>query len=282
MWTFLFLILLIQDINLLCALSRWNSITKPDFSLHAEKAWNGAGLTQEDLLLTDECILVDEHDRIIGHDSKYNSHLFTVENPQGKLHRAFSVLIFNRNGELLLQQRAAGKVTFPLVWTNACCSHPLYGYQPSEVDSEEDIVSGRIPGMRSAAIRKLEHELGIQAKAIAHDNFKFLTRVRYWASDGGKTPSSGGDVVWGEHEVDYILFLRGDYELHPNAEEVASVKYVNKAELKAMMEDPKLKWSPWFRAIVERFLDMWWDHLDGVFSTDKFNDLSTVHYLTCK
>ena len=38
-----------------------------------------------------------------------------------------SVFLFDAEGRLLLQQRAAGKVTFPSVWTNTCCSHPLYG-----------------------------------------------------------------------------------------------------------------------------------------------------------
>jgi len=45
---------------------------------------------------------------------------------EGLLHRAFSVFLFNSKGELLLQQRAQEKITFPLYWTNTCCSHPLY------------------------------------------------------------------------------------------------------------------------------------------------------------
>jgi isopentenyl-diphosphate delta-isomerase len=50
-----------------------------------------------------------------------------TENIQkGMLHRAFSVFLFNKDGELLLQQRAAEKITFPSMWTNTCCSHPLY------------------------------------------------------------------------------------------------------------------------------------------------------------
>jgi isopentenyl-diphosphate delta-isomerase len=46
--------------------------------------------------------------------------------PNLKLHRAFSVFLFNEKNELLLQQRAKEKITFPLYWTNTCCSHPLY------------------------------------------------------------------------------------------------------------------------------------------------------------
>jgi isopentenyl-diphosphate Delta-isomerase len=53
---------------------------------------------------------------------------------KGMLHRAFSVFIFNSKGELLLQQRASEKITFPDYWTNTCCSHPLY--TPDELPEE--------------------------------------------------------------------------------------------------------------------------------------------------
>ena len=63
----------------------------------------------------------DEKDAIVGHDSKYASHRFIPTQPRGKLHRAFSVFLFDKNDRLLLQQRAASKITFPSVWTNTCC-----------------------------------------------------------------------------------------------------------------------------------------------------------------
>lgn len=71
------------------------------------------------------------------------------------LHRAFSVFIFNPEKKLLLQKRAASKITFPNLWTNSCCSHPLYNDQESD-QSKEFI------GVRRAARRKVEHELGIK------------------------------------------------------------------------------------------------------------------------
>ena len=55
------------------------------------------------------------------------------------LHRAFSVFLFDDRNKLLLQQRASSKITFPSLWTNTCCSHPLYGQTPSEVDVPEDV-----------------------------------------------------------------------------------------------------------------------------------------------
>ena len=72
-------------------------------------------------MMEENCIVVDDDDNIIGKDSKVNCHL-----KKGKLHRAFSVLLFNSEDKLLIQQRADEKITFPSIWANSCCSHPLY------------------------------------------------------------------------------------------------------------------------------------------------------------
>lgn len=66
--------------------------------------------------------------------------------PRGILHRAFSVFLFDSKNRLLLQQRAQSKITFPSVWTNTCCSHPLYGFEPTEVDTPADLQAGTVPG----------------------------------------------------------------------------------------------------------------------------------------
>jgi len=68
---------------------------------------------------SESLILVDEADREVGHLDKAQCH-----QGQGVLHRAFSLLIFNDAGELLLQQRSASKRLWPLFWSNSCCSHP--------------------------------------------------------------------------------------------------------------------------------------------------------------
>ena len=103
-------------------------------------------------LLSEQCLLVDENDTIIGSDTKKNCHL-NEQIKTGKLHRAFSVFLFNSKGELLLQQRALSKITFPGYFTNSCCSHPLH--------VKEEMESGNGIGARRAARRKLEQELGI-------------------------------------------------------------------------------------------------------------------------
>ena len=69
----------------------------------------------------EKIVLVDSEDNVIGEDEKIKVHL------EGKLHRAFSIIIFNSKGEMLLQRRAKGKYHSGNLWTNACCSHPKSG-----------------------------------------------------------------------------------------------------------------------------------------------------------
>ena len=117
--------------------------------------------TQE-ALLNEECILVDADDRRIGSTSKRQCHLWkniVDEANGGMLHRAFSVFLFNTKNELLLQRRSDAKVTFPGFWTNTCCSHPLH--VTPELDEDQAI------GVRRAAQRKLNHELGIKPEDVS-------------------------------------------------------------------------------------------------------------------
>lgn len=170
----------------------------------APTGWD-KNMTQEDFMFRDECILLDKDDNVVGHANKKVSHVFAPESPRGLLHRAFSVFIFDAQGRLLLQKRAASKITFPNVWTNTCCSHPLYGFAPSEVDGPADVADGSVMGTKRAAIRKLDHELGVPPGTLDVGRFKFLTRLHYWAAD---VVTHGADSPWGEHEIDYILFCR--------------------------------------------------------------------------
>lgn len=115
---------------------------------------------------------------------------------KGLLHRAFSVFLFNDKNELLLQQRASEKITFPDMWTNTCCSHPLM--IPGETGSN---LAECIEGVKRAAQRKLDHELGIKKEQVPIEDFHFLTRIHYKAPSDGK---------WGEHESTFHLYL-GEY-----------------------------------------------------------------------
>ncbi|RMZ84474.1 hypothetical protein DV738_g793, partial [Chaetothyriales sp. CBS 135597] len=217
-----------------------------------------AGYDAEQIRLMDEaCIVLDYNDQPLGSASKKACHLMTNIN-NGLLHRAFSCFLFDpKTKKLLLQQRASEKITFPDMWTNTCCSHPLA--HPAEAGSG-DLVSN-VEGAKRAAIRKLEHELGIKSEQVPFSDFDFLTRIHYMAPSDGK---------WGEHEIDYILFIEADVTLDVNVNEVQATRWVSADELRQMFHDVEtqsgadknLKYTPWFRLICERMLFPWWSALE--------------------
>ena len=205
-----------------------------------------AGHDEEQIRLMEErCIVVDNDDKALRDGSKKECHLMT-NIQKGLLHRAFSVFLFDPiTGKLLLQKRASEKITFPNMWTNTCCSHPLA--IKGELEETQQI------GVRRAAQRKLDHELGIAPEQVPLDEFQFLTRIHYLA------PSDG---LWGEHEIDYILFITAPVTVKPNPNEIGEVKWVNAEELKALMNelDPA-SFTPWFKLIASKFLFPWWNTL---------------------
>eukprot|EP00128_Syssomonas_multiformis_P005536 Colp12_sorted_trinity150504_noHs@21558 len=205
-------------------------------------------------LMEEMCIVTDDNDNAIGADTKKNCHLMSNID-KGLLHRAFSVFLFNTKGELLLQQRADEKITFPSCFTNTCCSHPLHF--AAELETKNQL------GVKRAAQRKLFQELGIPPEQVPLEDFKFLTRIHYKA---------GSDSLWGEHEIDYILFIQKDVTVNPNPNEVKSVRYVTADQLKEFLEtaeEKKVPITPWFALIVKKFLYKWWNNLENV---DRFTD----------
>ncbi|XP_058504099.1 isopentenyl-diphosphate Delta-isomerase 1 [Solea solea] len=210
-------------------------------------------------LLAEMCILIDENDNKIGADTKKNCHL-NSNIDKGLLHRAFSVFIFNHEEKLLLQQRSDAKITFPGCFTNTCCSHPLH--TDSELEEKDAI------GVRRAAQRRLKAELGIPMDQVTPDEMTYLTRIHYKAQSDG---------VWGEHEIDYILFMQKDVELSPDTNEIKSYCYVSKEELREMLDKGKrkeLEITPWFSLIAETFLFQWWDNLQNL---KQFMDHDNIH-----
>ncbi len=218
--------------------------------------------------MEEKCIVVNELDEIVGYGTKKECHLMERIN-QGLLHRAFSIFLFDKDGRLLLQQRSDDKITFPGFWTNTVCSHPLYVMQEGvtaatyavEYNDEVDGVSG----VRRAAQRKLKHELGITE--VGADEFTYLTRIHYLAAS---------DSVWGEHEIDYILFVRKQVAHNINPSEAQAVRYFSPAELREFLKQPNLKFTPWFRLIVENFIFKWWDALMAG-TLESCVDESTIH-----
>lgn len=296
---FLFLVLIVGTQGLGASLRSYHSSAELRLSMAVKEgvSWSTAtkGMTQSELMAKDECLLVDRDDQIIGSASKFDAHRFTPKEPSGLLHRAFSVFLFNEKDELLLQQRASHKITFPDVWTNTCCSHPLSGYVPDEVDNADAVASGNVQGIKAAARRKLEHELGIDCESnLPIEKIRYIGRIHYSAP---MSSSSSGEGIeeedaysaqdgghWGESEIDYILFGRIREEklrksLQPNPEEVRDFKFVTQSELESMMADPALQWSPWFRLLASSSLPTWWADLEQAIETSKHTDLKTIQRL---
>ena len=117
---------------------------------HDNRATTASTIADSDCL-----ILVDEADHGVGHLSKVLCH-----EGRGVLHRAFSLLIFNGSGELMLQKRSAFKRLWPLYWSNSCCSHPR---------GDET--------MEAAIHRRLYEELGLRCPL--HFLFKFQYQAQF-------------------------------------------------------------------------------------------------------
>jgi len=168
--------------------------------------------------MADYVILVDEHDHEIGIEEKIRAH-----ESDGRLHRAFSIFLINRAGELLLQRRAQAKHHFRGLWANACCSHPL----PGEA------------ALRSAA-RKLDQELGISAPL--RDVGQFTYRAR--DADSGLV----------EHELDHVLIGTFDGQPTPNPDEVDDVRWQSCDELRRDLEANAARYVPWLAPALRALL----------------------------
>ncbi|MDO4225423.1 MAG: isopentenyl-diphosphate Delta-isomerase [Bergeyella zoohelcum] len=163
----------------------------------------------------EQVVLVTEKDEFLGLMDKQEAH------EKGLLHRAFSVFLFNKKGEMLLQKRASTKYHSPNQWTNACCSHPRNG-----------------ENYHQAALRRLQEELGISCDL--EEKFHFI----YKADVGGG--------LW-EHELDYVFVgeYEGDFQLNPN--EVAEIRYINLQDLEQeILENPQ-NFTEWFKIILKEY-----------------------------
>ncbi len=175
-----------------------------------------------DIVLESEpLILVDDADREIGHLDRANCHAGS-----GILHRAFSLLIFNGNGEVLLQQRAAAKRLWPLYWSNSCCSHPR-----------------RAESMEIAIHRRLSEELGIDCP------LQFLFKFQYQAQF---------DAAAAERELCSVYIGRCNGRVTVDPSEIHAWRWVDTATLQAEMAAPAAaRFTPWFRLEWER---VWREH----------------------
>lgn len=160
-------------------------------------------------------VLVDAHDREVGHASKADCH-----DGRGILHRAFSLFVFNERGELLLQQRSAGKRLWPGYWSNSCCSHPRQG---------ED--------MRDATQRRLQQELGIRCA------LRYLYKFEYQADY---------EALGAEHELCWVYVGHTDAQVRANRNEVADWRYLAPSELDREIAQHPGRFTPWLKLEWQR------------------------------
>ncbi|MBT2400760.1 isopentenyl-diphosphate Delta-isomerase [Streptomyces sp. ISL-100] len=166
--------------------------------------------TAEEILLE----LVDEDGNTIGTAEKLSAH-----QAPGRLHRAFSVFLFDTSGRLLIQRRALGKYHSPGVWSNTCCGHPYPGESPF-----------------AAAARRTYEELGISPSLLAEAG-----TVRYNHPD----PDSG--LV--EQEYNHLFVGMAQSALRPDSEEVGETSFVTPDELAE--RHAKAPFSAWFMTVLD-------------------------------
>ncbi|ATL86555.1 isopentenyl-diphosphate Delta-isomerase [Streptomyces malaysiensis subsp. malaysiensis] len=159
--------------------------------------------------------LVDEDGTTIGTAEKLSAHL-----APGKLHRAFSVFLFDDEGRLLLQRRALSKYHSPGVWSNTCCGHPYPGEPPF-----------------AAAARRTGEELGA-APALLRE----AGTVRYNHPD----PASG--LV--EQEYNHVFAGLVGATPNPDPEEISEIAFVTPDELEKLLRDAG-PFSAWFMNVLD-------------------------------
>ncbi len=163
-------------------------------------------------------ILVDKNDNEIGYEEKVKCHL-----NEGKLHRAFSIFVFNDKDELLLQKRNKEKMLWGEYWTNTCCSHPRKG-----------------ESLEEATHRRLIEELGFDTEL--KEIFKFLYQAKF-------------KDVGSEREMDHVFVGRYNGEVKSNPEEVADWKWISIEKLKEDMKQNPAHYTPWFKISLDKVID---------------------------
>lgn len=169
----------------------------------------------------EKLILVDANDNEVGSMSKADCH-----SGDGVLHRAFSVFLFNDQGELLLQQRSESKRLWPLFWSNSCCSHPRYG-----------------ESMELATERRLAQELN------TNTTLELIYKFSYQASFG---------ELGSENEYCWVFVGRANADARANETEIASLRFISIDDLQQEFEATPDKFTPWFK--------MEWHRLQGEFA----------------
>lgn len=168
--------------------------------------------------MTEKVILVDHSDNELGLMEKLEAHL------TGKLHRAFSIFIFNQNQELLIHKRADSKYHSGGLWTNTCCSHP----RPGET-------------LDQAAHRRLKEEMGFDCQLQHKFHFIYSANLE------------NGLV---ENELDHVFFGRFDGIPVLNQEEASEWRSIGLNELQNEIEQDPSRFTAWLKIALPKVLNI--------------------------
>lgn len=162
-------------------------------------------------------VLVDENDCVLGEMDKLEAH------KTGKLHRAFSVFIFNDRNEILLQQRADKKYHGGGLWTNTCCSHPKIN-----------------ENIKLSALERLQYEMGLECELTKLFSFVYEKAVE-------------NDLI--EHEFDHVFIGFTNESPKPNKDEVKAYKWVAQELLQSGIKCNPNIYTSWFKIALSKVLD---------------------------
>ena len=166
--------------------------------------------------MIENVILVDVNDNELGVMEKIKAH------EEGLLHRAFSVFLFNSNGEVLLQQRNKNKYHSGGLWSNTCCSHP----RPGESISD-------------AANRRLREEMGMEADLLHAFSFVYKSDL---------------DNELTEHELDHVFLGETNSLPKMNIEEVEDYRYVSIEHLQEDIKNNPDHYTEWLKICFDNLL----------------------------
>ena len=165
----------------------------------------------------EKVVLVDKEDNTLGTMSKMAAH------EAGALHRAFSIFVFNSEGELMVHQRALSKYHSPGLWTNTCCSHPRL---------DENVLGN--------AHQRLVEEMGFDTELKKAFTFLYKADV-------------GQGLI--EHEFDHVFIGIYDNEPQINSSEVGDWKFMSMIDLREDIENSPTHYTEWFKIAFEKVED---------------------------
>lgn len=162
--------------------------------------------------MNNKIALVNQNDEVTGYEDKQIVHL------DGLLHRAFSIVVYNPSGEILLQRRAPEKYHSGGLWTNTCCSHLV-----ETLDFEEYVH------------QRLIFEMGFDCELTYHSKFHY--KVKF---DSGLF----------ENEIDHLYIGKWNGTPNPNREEVSEWKWENPEIIIKNIDSNPENYTYWFKEIM--------------------------------